>query len=92
MPPVLDVALDELARRGAQQVLARERRPRVQQRHARPGADRGSRRRRRLVEGRARPDPAGERLVEQPAVEQQVHRPIGRLDLDDAEHVVPVSA
>ena len=28
----------------------------------------------RLVEGRARPDAAGERLVEQPAVEQDVHR------------------
>ena len=32
----------------------------------------------RLVEGRARPDAAGERLVEQPAVEHDVHRAVGR--------------
>ena len=35
----------------------------------------------RLVERRARPDAARERLVEQPAVEQQVERPVGRLHL-----------
>ncbi len=44
----------------------------------------------RLVERRARPDPAGQRLVEQPAVQQDVHRPIRRLHLHRAEDVVPV--
>ena len=44
----------------------------------------------RLVERRARPDPAGERLVEQPAVQQDVHGAIGRPHLHRAEDVVPV--
>ena len=44
----------------------------------------------RLVEGGARPDAAGERLVEQPAVEQQVHGAVRRRHLDGAEHVVPL--
>ena len=36
----------------------------------------------RLVERGARPEPAGEGLVEQPAVEQEVDRAVGRPDLD----------
>ena len=74
VPPVLHVALDELPRRGAQEVLARELGLRHGERHhvlqlvaEAVGAA-------RLVERRARPDAAGERLIEQPAVEQQVHR------------------
>jgi hypothetical protein len=44
----------------------------------------------RLVEGRPRPDAAGDRLVEQPAVQHDVHRPVRRADLDGAEHLAPV--
>ena len=44
----------------------------------------------RLIEAAARPDTAGERLVQQPAVGQQVERRVGRLDVDRAERVVPV--
>ena len=44
----------------------------------------------RLIERRAGPDAAGERLIEQPAVQHDVHRPIGRLHLDRAEHILPV--
>ena len=91
-PPMLHVALDELPRRGAQQVLARHRRPRGDQRHAvlqlvaeAVGAA-------RLIERRAGPDAAGQRLIQQPAVQHDVHRTVGRLHLDRAEDVVPVAA
>ena len=43
-----------------------------------------------LVERGPRPEPAGERLVEQPAVEQDVHRAVRRPHLDGARDVVPV--
>ena len=43
----------------------------------------------RLVERRPAPDAAAQHLVEQPAVEQQVERRVGRLHLDGAEDRVP---
>src|SRR4030095_897303 len=43
-----------------------------------------------LIERRARPDAAGEGLIEKPAVEEEVQSGIGRLDLDRAEHLVPM--
>ena len=42
-----------------------------------------------LVQRRPRPEPAGERLVDQPAVEHDVHRAVGRPHLDGALRVVP---
>ena len=89
MPPVLHVAFDELAR-GAQQVLAQRAWVRADgERHdvlelvaEAVGAA-------RLVEGRARPHAAGERLVEQPAVQHEVHGAVGRLHLDRAERRRP---
>src|SRR5579862_4167534 len=44
----------------------------------------------RLVEGRSRPHATDERLVEKPAVDEDVHGPIRRLDLNRAEDVVPI--
>ena len=44
----------------------------------------------RLIERRSRPHAAGERLIEQPAIEHDVHRPVRRFHLDRAEHVVPM--
>ena len=43
----------------------------------------------RLVKGRARPDAAGERLVQQPAIEHDVHRAVGRAHLDCAQQRRP---
>src|SRR4029453_13679756 len=43
----------------------------------------------RLIQRRARPKATGERLVEKPAVQQQVHRTIGRPDLKRGERVPP---
>ncbi len=91
-PPVLDVALDELPRRRPQQVCTRHRRPHSDERHAvlqliaeAVGAA-------RLVERRTGPDAAGERLIQQPAVQHDVHRPVRGLHLDRAKGIVPVTA
>ena len=72
-PPMLDIALDELPPRRAQDVLAGHLGPGDRERHdvlqlvaEAVGAA-------RLIEGRARPDAAGERLIEQPAVQHDVH-------------------
>ena len=88
-PPMLDVALDELPRGRAQQMFARHLRLRHAERHHVLELIAKAVRAAGLVERRARPDAAGERLVEQPAVEQNVHRAIGRLHLNRAEDVVP---
>src|SRR5450759_2977643 len=44
----------------------------------------------RLIEGGASPYPTGKRLVEQPAIHQNIHRPVRRGDLYGAEHLVPL--
>ena len=46
----------------------------------------------RLVERRARPQPAGQGLVEQPAVEQDVHRSVRGPDPDRPQGGVPVGS
>ena len=89
-PPMLHVALDELPRRRAQQVRARHRRPRCDERHAVLQLVAEAIGAARLVECRASPDAAGQRLIQQPAVQHDVHRPVGRLHLDRAEDSVPV--
>ena len=43
-----------------------------------------------LVEGRPRPYAAGQRLIGQPAVEEDIHRPVRRLDLHGPGDVVPL--
>src|SRR5206468_12990172 len=90
VPPVLDVAFDELARGGAEHVLTRHVRPGYRERHhvlkliTKAVGAAG------LVERRPRPHTTGERLVEQPAIEQHVHGPVRRRDLYAAQHVIPV--
>ena len=88
-PPVLHVALGELAGGCAQQVFARKIGPDSGESHAvlqlvtkAVGAA-------GLIEGRPRPNPARDRLVEQPAIEHEVHRAVGRLDLDRAQNLIP---
>ena len=91
-PPVLDVALGELAAGGADQMLACQRRADRGQRHAVLKLVAESVGAARLIEGGPRPDAAGERLIEQPTVQHDVHRPVGRLDLHRAEDVLPMGA
>ena len=83
-PPMLDVALDELSRRrraedarGSTRVATRERHAVLQLIAETIGAA-------GLIKPRTRPNAAAQRLVEQPAVEHEVHRPVRRLDDDRA--------
>ena len=89
MPPVLHVAFDELARGGEHDMGAAEIRPRIQQRQRVLQLIAESERAAWLVRPTARPDPATERLIQQPAVHQQIERIVGRMHLDRAERVVP---
>jgi hypothetical protein len=88
---VLDVALDKLAARGPEEMFAGYRWADRGERHAVlqlvPEAIGAA----GLVETRSRPDAAGERLVDEPAVEHDVHRPVRRLDLDCADDLIPKS-
>ena len=43
-----------------------------------------------LVESRARPHAAHQRLIQRPAIEQDVHRAIRRLHLHCAQNLIPV--
>ena len=89
VPPVLHVPLDELARRRPQDLGPGDGWLGVQQGHdvlelvakaVGPAA---------LVQGRARPDPAGQRLVQRPAVDHQVERRLGRVHGDNREPPLP---
>ena len=90
MPPMLHIALLELAGRGAEQVLAGQGRLRMHQRHhvlqliAETVGAAG------LVEARPAPQPAAQGLVQQPAVRHHVHRGIRRIDVHRAEGPVPM--
>ena len=90
VPPVLHVALDELAAGAAQQVLAQELGLGVHQRHpvlqlvAEAECAAG------LVVAAAGPHAAGDGLVHQPAVGQQVQRNVRCGDLHGAQRMAPV--
>ena len=92
MPPVLDVALEELARGGAQQ-YARGRslvsRPCSAMHVLQLIAE--TVRAAQLIERRARPYAARKRLIEQPTIEQHVHAGIGCCNLHGAEDFVPLA-
>ena len=89
-PPMLHVAFDELARGGPQKMRARQIRPRHAKRHhvlqliAEPvGAA-------CLVETGARPDAARQRLIRQPAVQENVQRTVRSLHLYGSQSLVPL--
>ena len=89
VPPVLHVPLAELPRRRPQEVLAHQLRPRQRERHrvleliAEPEGAAG------LVVAGARPHPAAQVLVEEPAVHEDVEGVVGRPDLHRAERLLP---
>src|SRR5690606_6123415 len=78
MPPVLDVALDELASRSPNDVLARDRRPRVKQGQDALKLIPESLCTAARLEGRPAPAAAGERLKQPPMIEYRVERRLGR--------------
>src|SRR4029079_18914020 len=91
MPPVLNITLRELARSGPQQMLACDIAGRDAEGHhvlelvTEPIAPA------QLIKRRACPNPANQRLIEHPAIQQYVHRPLRRPDLYGAQHVVPTA-
>ena len=86
---MLHISLLELARGGAQDVLARDRRPRNDERHdilqLIPKAVSTA----RLIKRRPCPHAAGQRLIEQPTVDQDVHGAIGGLYLYGTQRLIP---
>ena len=89
MPPVQHIPGFELVPRGLQDVLAGEVRRGVDQRHHVLQLIAKAERAAGLIERRAPPHPARKRLVEQPAVQQEIHRRIRRLHLDRPQQLVP---
>ena len=91
VPPVLHVALGELAGGGTKQVLAGQvalgghESEHVLQLIAEPV------RAACLIERGPGPEPACQRLVDQPMVDHDVERPVGGAHLDRALHIVPVA-
>src|SRR5262249_25146186 len=91
VPPVLDVALAELAARAAQQVLAHERGAREEERHdvldlvAEAEGAAG------LVVAGPREEAAAQRLVEQPAVHHHVEGVVRGVHLDGPQPLAPAS-
>ena len=90
MPPVLDVAFDELSTRTKRDLIAQQPRFGVHQRHRVLQLVAESVSPARLVEAAARPKPASDRLIHQPAIGQHVERNIGRVDLHGRQRVPPV--
>ena len=80
MPPVLHVPFAELARGGAEQVLAEQPRLGMHQGHRVLQLVAEAERAARLIEARARPHAAGQRLIDEPAVGQEVDGRVGRFD------------
>src|SRR5688572_2896525 len=90
MPPVLDISFQELSRRGAQKLLAGHITLRGCERHHILKLVAKAVSTACLVKCRARPDPARQRLVEKPAIYQNIHSPVGCLHLESADDVIPV--
>ena len=90
VPPVLHVAREELAGGAAEQVLAIQVGPCEAERHHVLELVAEAVRAAGLEEARPPPEPRADRLVEEPAVHDQVERVVRRFDLHRAEDRVPV--
>ncbi len=89
VPPVLDIAFDELPCRRAEQVLARKIGPCEGQRHDVLQLIAKAERPAGLVVPAARPEAAADRLVQQPAIHQHVERVVRRVHLHGVERPIP---
>ena len=92
VPPVLDVALDELPAGAAQQVGAGQVGPRRAQRQHVLELIAEAERAARLEVARSRIHPAAERLIEQPGVHHHVERVVGGAHLHRVERPCPAAA
>ena len=89
---MLDIAFHELTARAAEQVLAQNCRFRVDQRHCVLQLVAEAESPARLVVAAPRPQAARHRLVQKPAVGQNVERRVGRFHLYGAERALPVGS
>ena len=89
MPPVLHVAFRKLTAGASQQMLARERGALVKERQGILQLVPESERAARLIEPRPSPYPAGQGLVGQPVIDQQVDGRVGRFDVHAAQLTLP---
>ncbi len=80
----------KLARRRPQDLFAQQRRSGVDERHGVLQLIAKTERPARLIKARPSPDAGSQHLVEQPAVGQEVHRRVRRLDGDGAQRPRPV--
>ncbi|MNE00643.1 hypothetical protein D3C80_930580 [compost metagenome] len=92
VPPVLHVAFGILMRSAGQQVLTRRRRRGMDHGHAVLQLVAKTDGTARLVKAAARPEPAGDHLVHQPAVGQHIQCRFRRLDLHGVQGAPPVGA
>src|SRR4029079_17218531 len=89
MPPMLDIAFQKLARGRCQYVAARQtgievhERQRILQLIPKSKSPAG------LIQRRASPESATERLIGEPLIEQEIHRKLRRMHLNDAELSLP---
>src|SRR5206468_1137094 len=86
----LDIALRKLVSGSAHELLAEERGLAVEERHRVLELIAEAERTTGLVEPASTPHPAGEHLVDQPAVREEVERRIRRLNVDRAERAIPI--
>ena len=89
MPPVLHVAFDELTRRSAQDVRARDARFRVHERHRVLKLIAEAERAAALIESRTPPHPTRQGLVQTPSIQHHVERRLGRPHGDHGEPLLP---
>ncbi len=87
---MLNIAFDELPSGGAQEMFARHRRSRQRKCHPVLKLVAETVSAACLIKRRSRPHAADDRLIEQPAIEHDVHRPVRCGHLNGAEHVVPM--
>ncbi len=90
MPPVLHITFAKLAGCGAQQVLAEQLRLGMHQGHRVLELVAETERAARLIESGAGPHAAGQCLINEPAVGQEIDRRVGRFHIDHAERPAPV--
>src|SRR5437667_5830865 len=91
VPPMLDVAFAELVSGSPQQMLARQARFGMDQRHYVLQLVAETIRAAGLIEARSPPKPAAQRLIQQPAVGHHIYGRIGRFDVHSAEGAVPIT-
>src|SRR5207244_11444818 len=89
VPPVEDVALDELVRRVQEDLRPRELRPQVDEGGGILELVAEAEGAARLVEGRAAPELAAESLIAEPAVHHEIDGRRGRLHLDRRKRLPP---